>query len=69
MKMKKVFSLVARNAVARDEESGLARHVLCEESELKSRIHGDIGVERVIELKISIIIFRKGLNSADVNIK
>ncbi len=62
--MKEVFSLVARNEHARHvlhEKSGLSRHVhvLREESELKSRLHADVGVERGVELKMSIIIFRK----------
>jgi len=55
------ISMVARNELARHvlhEESGLAKR---EASELKSRLHADIGVERVVELKTSIIIFRKAL--------
>jgi len=58
------ISMVARNELVRHvlhEESNLARHVhvLREASELKSRLHVDVGVERVVELKMSIIIFRK----------
>jgi hypothetical protein len=54
--MKTAISLAARSEVARHvlrEESGLA------ESELKGLLHADIGVERPVELKPSIIIFRK----------
>ena len=57
--------MVARNELVRHaqhEESGLARNVLCEaseESKLKGRLHGDIGVERLVKLKTTIIIFRK----------
>jgi hypothetical protein len=54
--MKTAISLVARNEVA--------RHVLHEESEhevsdLKDLLHADVGVERVVELKPDIVIFRK----------
>jgi hypothetical protein len=44
------ISMVARNELARHvlhEESGLAKR---EANELKSRLHADIGVERVVEL-------------------
>ncbi len=56
------ISVVARSEHARDvlrEESGLARHVLLEASKLKGLLHDDIGVERVVELKTSIVLFRK----------
>jgi hypothetical protein len=56
--MTKIF-MVARNELAAHEES---EHVLCEaseESKLKGRLHGDIGVERLVKLKTTIIIFRK----------
>ena len=53
------ISMVARNGLAAHEESGLARHVLREASALKVCIHADVGVERVVDLKTSIIIFRK----------
>jgi hypothetical protein len=55
------ISMVARNGLAAHEESGLARHVLREASALKGRIRADIGVERSVELKTSIVIFRKSL--------
>jgi hypothetical protein len=50
------ISVVARSELARHvlrEESGLA------ESELKDRLHADMGVERDVDLKSVIIIFRK----------
>ena len=56
------ISVVARSEVVRHvphDESGLAKHVLREASELKSRLHADIGVERGVELKLNIVIFRK----------
>ena len=57
--MKTAISLVARNEHARHalhEESGLAKR---EANELKVCIHDDVGVERSVKLKMSIIIFRK----------
>jgi hypothetical protein len=59
--MTKIF-MVVRNEPARHalrEESGLARHALHEASELKGHLHADVGVERLVDLKMSIIIFRK----------
>jgi hypothetical protein len=58
------ISMVARNEHAAHEESEheIRVHVLCEASEasaLKNCIHADIGVERSVELKTSIVIFRK----------
>jgi len=57
--MKTAISLVARNERRRHALPEESVHVLCEASELKSRIHDDVGLERGVDLKTSIIIFRK----------
>jgi hypothetical protein len=49
----------ARHALREESEHERCVHALREASELKGRLHADIAVERHVDLKMSIIIFRK----------